>query len=187
MFNSFHFSGQNKDEEVLYVIHRHWFNIIINFIPIFFMTLLLLGSHLFLPTLLPEFTVGLAGQLFMFIESIFAMIIWVLLFLIWIDYYFDVWIITTKRVVDIEQKGLFSRKVSEARYDKIQDITTEVKGIIPTILNYGNVLIQTAAEKEKFVFTQIADPYGIKDMLMHLQKEHEQDQNEELHQIFHEK
>lgn len=185
IFTSFHFDGQNPDEEVLHVIHRHWFNIIVNFIPIFLMILILLASHLLLPVFFPVLKLGTSGQLFLFIESIFAMIIWVLLFLIWIDYYFDVWIITTKRVVDIEQKGLFSREVSEVRYDKIQDISTEVRGIIPTILDYGNVLIQTAAEKEKFVFMQVADPYQIKDILMHLQKEHEQDKNNELHELIH--
>lgn len=172
MFNSFHFSGQSDDEDVLYVVHRHWFNILQNFLSIILMVPLLFISYIFLPLLFPDLNTGIPHQLFLFASSIFAMLIWVLFFLVWIDYYFDVWIITTKRIVDIEQKGLFSREVSEVRYAKIQDISTEVLGVLPTFLNYGNVLIQTAAEKEKFVFMQIPDPYRIKDIIMQLQKTH---------------
>jgi len=99
------------------------------------------------------------------------MFIWIFFFLIWIDYYFDVWIITNLRIVNIEQKGLFNRSVSEMDFGRIQDVTAEVIGIIPTFFNYGDVFIQTAAETERFLFRQVPDPYHIKDVLMQLQKQ----------------
>lgn len=101
------------------------------------------------------------------------MLIWIISFLIWIDYYLDVWIITDKRIVNIEQKGLFSRFISELELEKIQDISTDVRGVIPTFLNYGDLQVQTAAEKEKFLFHNIPDPYSVKDMIMKLQKKQE--------------
>lgn len=168
----FHFDGQNADEEVLFVIHRHWLNILISFLPVILMTLFLFFGSAYLPAVFPGMNDGEIGKIFSLGKNVFAMIIWALVFLIWIDYYFDVWIITTKRIVDIQQKGLFSRRVSEARYNKIQDVSTEVSGILQTFLNYGNVLVQTAAEKEKFAFMQVPDPYGIKNILMKMQKEH---------------
>jgi uncharacterized membrane protein YdbT with pleckstrin-like domain len=105
------------------------------------------------------------------------MFIWITFFLIWIDYYFDVWIITDRRVVNIEQKGLFNRQVSELELLRIQDITTEVTGVIPTILNYGDVFIQTAGENPRFIFRQVSDPYGIKDTLMNLQKKRSREES----------
>lgn len=173
IFTSFHFDGQTNDEEVLSVIHRHWLNILASFVPVIAMSFLLFFGSSYMPELFPSLRQGEGLKLFSLGKNVFAMIIWALTFLIWIDYYFDVWIITTKRIVDIEQKGLFSRKVSEAKYDKIQDVSTEVSGILQTFLNYGNVMIQTAAEKEKFAFTQVPNPYGIKDTIMKLQKSHE--------------
>lgn len=144
------------------------------------MVLLLFVSYFYLPFLFPIFQSDAYNSLFMFLENLFAMIVWILFFLVWIDYYFDVWIVTNKRVVNVEQKGLFSREVSELEFEKIQDVTTEVLGIIPTFLNYGNVCIQTAGEKEHFTFADVADPYRIKDLIMNLQKELQRKERSDL-------
>jgi uncharacterized membrane protein YdbT with pleckstrin-like domain len=72
--------------------------------------------------------------------------------------------------VNIEQKGLFVRHISELNFSRIQDVTAEVEGILPTVLNYGDVLVQTAGEESRFIFRQVADPYQVKDMVMKLSK-----------------
>jgi hypothetical protein len=55
-----------------------------------------------------------------------------------------------------------------------------VKGVIPTFLNYGHVFIQTAAEKARFVFRNIPDPYHTKDLLMALQKKQEREEASDI-------
>ena len=117
---------------------------------------------------------------------LFALITWIFFFLLWIDYYFDVWIITNKRVVNVEQKGLFNREVSELELERIQDITTDVKGVIPTFLNYGDVYVQTAGKTERFDFADVPDPYGIKDIIMNLQKAKHLEENNELGEVIRE-
>lgn len=172
-FTEFHFKGQKINEEILLVVHRHWFDILTQFLLIFMMALLLIGSIFFIPLFLPDFEEVFGMGLFYFLQNSFLAFTWMLFFIIWIDYYFDVWIVTNERIVNIEQKGLFSRGVSELELENIQDITVEVKGIIPTFLNYGNLYVQTAAEKERFVFRNVPDPYAIKDLVMNLQKSYE--------------
>lgn len=108
-----------------------------------------------------------------FLRNLFFIFTWITFFIIWIDYYFDVWIVTDRRIINIEQKGFFSRIVSELELDNIQDITTDVKGVVPTFLNYGNLYVQTAAEKERFVFRHIPNPYEVKDVIMKVQKKSE--------------
>jgi hypothetical protein len=98
------------------------------------------------------------------------MIFWLILFVVWIDYYLDVWIVTTKRIVNIEQVGLFNRQISELEHSKIQDVTSEVKGFLPTFFQYGYVYVQTAAEKARFTFKQIPDPVWVRNIIMQLQK-----------------
>ena len=177
---NYHFSGQKEGEEILLIVRRHWFNIVQNLFSIFVMMIFLIGSFLFIPFLFPIFTTPAFNGVFLFLENIFAMAVWILFFLVWIDYYFDVWIITNKRVVNVEQKGLFSRDVSELELEKIQDVTTEVLGIIPTFLNYGNIYIQTAGKTERFVFADVPDPYAIKDLIMNLQKKEETEEKQDL-------
>jgi uncharacterized membrane protein YdbT with pleckstrin-like domain len=177
---NYHFSGQKESEEVIVVLHRHWFNILQNFFSIIAMFFILLGGYILLPTFFSELQEKPFNVLFAFLENSGFMIIFVLFFLVWIDYYFDIWIITTERVVNVEQKGLFNREVSELNLEKIQDITTEVRGIIPTFLNYGDVFIQTAGEKERFVLADIPNPYRIKDIVMSLQRTEEEKEKTDL-------
>lgn len=185
-FNLFHFKGQKDGEEVIAVIHRHWFNIFQHFVMIFFMLLALVGSYALLPALFPILTSDDFNSIFLFLENLFAMLTFIMFFMIWIDYYFDVWIVTNRRVINIEQKGLFSRDVSEVELDKIQDVTTEVTGVIPTFINFGDVQIQTAGTQEKFLFRNVPDPYRTKDLLMRLQREQKHNETEELRDIMHE-
>ena len=42
----------------------------------------------------------------------------------------------------------------------------EVRGLIPTFLDYGNLEIQTAGAEAKFMFEQIPHPNKVKDIIM---------------------
>ena len=179
-FNNYHFKGQKKGEEILLVVHRHWFDVLIQFIVIFLMLVLLLSSFIFVPIFSSSLNRVLDPPLFYFLQDSFLLFIWLLFFIIWIDYIFDVWIVTNERVVNIEQKGLFFRDISELELENVQDITVEVMGIIPTFLNYGNLYIQTAAEKARFIFKHVPDPYAIKDLIMNLQKNYEKQEAHNL-------
>lgn len=172
-FGKFHFQGQKEGEVILMVLHRHWFNIFTQMLLVLALIVILILSAIYLPALFPNIILLSGGNIFIFFEVSWAMFIWILFFILWIDYYFDVWIVTNKRVVDIDQRGLFVRNVSELELERIQDITTEVKGVIPTFFNYGDVFIQTAAEKERFIFQSVPDPYKVKDLIMNLQEKME--------------
>lgn len=87
---------------------------------------------------------------------------WLLMLNNFVDYYLDVWIVTNERIIDSEQKQLFSRVIAEHKISKIQDVATEVHGILPTFLNYGDVFIQTAAETKRFIFKQVPNPLEVK-------------------------
>lgn len=104
--------------------------------------------------------------------SIYYLFIWLFLYNQFIDYYLDVWVVTNKRVINIEQENLFARTISIKELYKLQDVTSEVEGIFPTFLKYGNVYIQTAGEKERFVFEQVPNASKIAERVIELvQKE----------------
>jgi hypothetical protein len=160
------FKEQHAGEQVIRIIRRHWFNILIQFFVVIVATLAIFGSWMFILFLYPEILKNIGSQTISFIETTALLFVWFYAFLIWINYYFDVWIITNERIVNIEQKGLFLREASDLEFSKIQDVTTEVIGLIPTVLNYGDVYVQTAGEVERFKFRQVPDPYGIKSLIM---------------------
>lgn len=104
----------------------------------------------------------LAGALYM----AWVLFIWINVAIVATNIYLDVLVITNKRIVDIEQKSLFARTVSTVRFDRIQDITVEVHGLIPTMLHFGTLRIQTAGEEREFVIKNIHNPYAVKDFII---------------------
>ncbi len=179
-FSRHHFQGQHENEQVLRVIHRHWFNIVIHLSIVFALAFVLIGSLGFMPILFPDIVDTGSERFFLFIQDTLFLLLWLYGFLVWIDYYFDVWIVTNERIVNIEQKGLFARSISELRFSRVQDVTSSVSGLIPTMLNFGDVYVQTAAEQERFIFRQVGDPFAIKDEVMRLSREATRDDMRDL-------
>lgn len=80
-------------------------------------------------------------------------------------WYFNVFFITTRRVIDVDFFNLIDRRVSDAEIEKIQDVTYSTGGAIGTTLNYGDVLIQTASEIQQISFEKVPNPEKVADIL----------------------
>lgn len=102
------------------------------------------------------------------LASIYFLGIWIFYFSEFMDYYLDISIITNDRILDIEQKGLFGRSISELDLTRVQDVHSEIKGIVPTLLNYGVVEVQTAATEENFIFEQVPHPHLVRQRILEM-------------------
>jgi hypothetical protein len=162
------FPGQEKGEKIIMVLRRHPFVFLIRTI----MYVLFLGLPILINGFLKnytdlEFNETLNASLGL-IASLYYVLIITLFYRSWLDHYLDMWVVTSERIVDIEQTGLFSRNIASQKLYRIQDVSADVKGIIPTFLHYGNVMIQTAGTKSNFEFKQIPNPYDVTKKLMNL-------------------
>jgi len=74
----------------------------------------------------------------------------------------DVYILTDDRLIDIEKRPLFGKEERrEASLDRVQDANLVVPGFWATVLNYGNVDIETAGAEGQFTFTHVAAPRDV--------------------------
>ena len=109
-----------------------------------------------------------------------AILVWYLLvaayvlesFLFW---FFNVYIVTTERVVDVDFYNLIYKKVSDADLTKIQDVSYNMGGVLRTLLNYGDVDIQTAGELPNFDFAAVPRPDRVAKILQDLRQEEERE------------
>ncbi|EKD49467.1 MAG: hypothetical protein ACD_63C00135G0003 [uncultured bacterium] len=88
----------------------------------------------------------------------------------WFTWYFNITVVTSQRIVDIEQKGFFNRVVREAIYDRISEVTFAVKGIFATMFNYGHVNVFIKDSKKPLVVDFVASPEIIKDKLLKIRE-----------------
>ncbi|MFH1620654.1 MAG: PH domain-containing protein [Patescibacteria group bacterium] len=127
---------QMKDEErVKSITRRH----ILTLLPPLFLSVLLIVAPFFL--LFPLFAWGVFGVILFFVSVLIGIIIAVRALLMWDS---DVLIVTNFRIIDVDQKGLLARTVSEASLSSVQDVSWSRQGLIQTIFKIGTVTVQTA-------------------------------------------
>lgn len=158
------------DEEILRSVRRHWFYLVVTGLPLLFLAI---APFIFVTLSLEffyEFTLRVIGP-FVF-QSIFMYASWLLcifmiLTAVWTDYYLDIWCITNKRIIKIDQVALFRRKTGSFRLERMQDVNVEVNGILATLLDYGTVHVQTAsADLEEFKAIFLPNPQEIKSIIL---------------------
>lgn len=157
----------HPEEKVLAVERRHWLPITLESLSLVLAALapilLLVGAE-FLPQ-----EAGIAVEeyraLAWFLYTVWLIGIWLTFAIMISDYYLDVLVVTTKRLIDIEQKGLFARDLAEIHLNHIEDIRVEVSGLIPSYFNYGDLHVQSAAESREFSLKNIHDPHRVKDII----------------------
>jgi len=150
----------HENEKIIAKVRKHWFVI---FTEGLFLLFLVLAPIFFF--LLSGNKGGAITPFFVLLYLAWLLAVWIIFFVLWTDFYLDVLLITDSRVVDIEQIGLFARDMAELRYENIQDIRVEIGGIIATLLNFGNLHIQTAGVQKEFVIKHIPHPDQVKDLI----------------------
>jgi len=151
------FETQHAEEQVIIFMRQHF---ILNF-PWIGATILLLLAPFFiipfvwsfieLPFAIPA-NYSFVGLLFWYLATFgYAL-------LNFIRWYYNIYIVTTERIIDIDFLQLLYKKFSEAKLGNIEDVTYTMGGFFATVFNYGNIYIQTAAETTQFEFTNIPRP-----------------------------
>jgi uncharacterized membrane protein YdbT with pleckstrin-like domain len=161
------------DEKVVLKLRRHILIFVGQGLMVGALALVPFGSGWLVAQIRPEYLTGTVSRtLLLLLASAYYLNIWLFALAVFADYYLDAWIVTDQRILDIKQQGLFARTMAELELDRIQDITSDIKGIVPSIFNYGNVHIQTAGEQERFLFEQVPDAHRVRQQLMDLVEKH---------------
>jgi uncharacterized membrane protein YdbT with pleckstrin-like domain len=152
-----HFETQETEEEILIFLREHpivnvgWITmaIILILLPLTLIPLLM-NDLLFLKNLPPGYYVVLP---FLWYLGIFGYI-----FTNFMQWYFNVYIVTNKRVVDIDWYNLLYKKLASAQLEKIQDVNYLQGGLVESFFDYGSIHIQTAGTEPNFDFEHIPQP-----------------------------
>lgn len=100
------------------------------------------------------------------VAALAASAVWLLFwvanaYLLWFRYRNDMWIVTNQRVVDSVKRHWFHHRMASTDLVDVEDIAIHRAGVLQTVLNFGNVQLQTAGVQANFVLTGIPDPAGV--------------------------
>jgi len=148
---AFRFQTQGDNEVVVLVVRAHPLTQIGWLINSLFILIFLIALDYFFSMYLTPFQ-----SLFAFVFSIMivAGYVWFNI----LSWFFNVGIVTNERVIDIDFHSVIYKEITDARLDKIQDITEKAGGFSESLFDYGNLLIQTAGGEQNIVFDDIPHP-----------------------------
>lgn len=127
------FPGQHEDEEVLMVFRQH---------PLVMRKELVIGLLIMLVAVLPLLFWPLS-PVAMKVAIFLPLAVIPYWFYRWLGWYYSVYIVSSERIVEVKQKGLFNRKVTEFGLDKVQNINYHIKGLQAVMFKFGDITIQT--------------------------------------------
>lgn len=161
----------DTDERILLVVRKHWFILLRDTIVPVLLFIVPVGlffwadNSIYSGRIIPSFPHR--GATVLFLISLWGLVTWLMLFLLWTDYYLDMWTITNRRIIAIDQRGLFRRAVASFRYERLQDINIEINGFIATMLDFGELHAQTAsAYRDAFEIKGIPNPRAVKALIL---------------------
>lgn len=118
------------------------------------------------------FPLLLAGPILFPLAALFGSVYYLSLVIFFysyfIDFYLDLLVVTNDRLIDIEQRGLFSRTISEVDLYQVQDVTSEVNGLFPSLFRYGQLTVQTAGPVGHFVVRDVPNPNALRRAILDL-------------------
>lgn len=161
------FESQEKGEDIIFLLRRHWVTnmgwlaavAFMVWLPLILGILVRSGMTVFDPV--PVNLRLMAGMVWYLLTIGFALESF-------LNWYFNVYIVTDRRVIDIDFFGLSYRNVSETPIENVEDVTYRLGGPLQSFFNFGDINIQTAAEQREFEFECVPNPALVHDKLTDL-------------------
>ncbi len=166
------FETQDSQEKIILLLRQHP---VVNLGWLLIFSLMLVAPSFL--SLVPDW--GLLPLRF----QLMTLLLWYLLTIAFglekfLDWFFNVYIVTDERVVDIDFNGLLYRDLSVVKIGNIEEVNFTQIGSFSAVFDYGNVMIQTAAEQRQLTFDRVPHPGKVTEILFQLMEEEEQEQLE---------
>jgi signal transduction histidine kinase len=182
------------DEKILLKLRKHWIILARDTGATFILAVLpfVLFSIIGLTVSAP-FNLSSLIPFAAFVGSLWLLLTWLTLMVLWTNYYLDLWIVTDRRIISVDQINLFNRKVTSLALDSIQEITVRTENPLEAIFHYGTIEIETAGPDDiDSMMEGIPNPEKMRNVILEqanmFQKLLEANQSQEqlLHTVSHE-
>jgi len=167
------FLPDHENEKIVIFARRHFASMLgaIVIVLVMFLTPIIL----WLAVKMSNFTIFPEGSLpFLIIGvSIYYLIVVTYAFTEWVSYYYSYLAVTENDIIDINQRGIFNRHITEVSLLRVQDVSAQIKGFIPTFFSYGDVIAESAGENTRtYVIDNIPKPMEVANKILDMHNEH---------------
>jgi hypothetical protein len=86
---------------------------------------------------------ALIAALAQYLGTLWLLVAWIAVFVFWTEYYLDVWVITDRRIFNLQQIGLFHREAHSCELEDVQEVVVKTDNFLQTLFHYGTVQTTT--------------------------------------------
>lgn len=86
-------------------------------------------------------------------------------------WYHNVFVVTTERIIDFDQRGFFEHVVSQSSFEKIQDVSVHMHGALQTTFRFGDVNLKTGWGSVDLCVPNVYRPHRLQRILLETQDE----------------
>jgi len=159
-------------EVVKKVLKRHW----MAFASLFFYTLWIIF------VVLVVYWIMWFSAWANFIVSILLLVSLLFLYIEWLNNELDMYVITNKRIIGIDQVSFLNRTISECSLADVQEVNSKTKWVLANIFDYGSVTIQTAWNASNFHMAIVPKPMQSARQILNIVEELKKDKPNESFQ-----
>lgn len=161
---NYRFEGQDADETILLLLRAHPITNLKWIIP----GVLLFFAPFFMPRLFSVINFNIVfpesyGVVFIIIN---LSLILTIVFEGFLNWYFNVYIVTQKNIIDVDFHSILFKNIDVAPLRNIEDTSSSMGGILSSIFNYGDVYIQTAGNTKNIDLHSISKPHHVADFIL---------------------
>lgn len=162
------FAGREVDEEVVLLLRAHvitnvpWIVVMI----IALLLPLIIGPLLISFNVLPSLALGTGIVLSLF----WYLGVFTYAFLNFLYWFFNVYIVTNERLVDVDWYSVVNRDMKFADLTSIQDVTAGQFGVLAGIFDFGDVKIETAGTEPNIIFAKVPHPQIVSKKIQELRE-----------------
>ena len=161
------FAGLKPGERTICLIRKHWSAYVINLVLavsvslgiVAALTILLLDSGTFSTSTAQSVTTITSAAL---LSSLFLMLYG------FVDQYLDVLIITSERILVVNQNGLFQREAEEIHLHDLIGVRSTTNGVLAHYLRYGRLIIKNGEDNREIVVNDIPRVSDVSKLILEL-------------------
>ncbi len=173
---NFKFESQEKGETIYFILRKHpvvnvWWIVLSIFFSIAPIITYIYKDTSIVPV---ELLIVIPKHYWMILIILWYMIVIFFTFEAFLLWYFNIYIITDARVIDIDFHGLWKKRISEASLGNVEDASYSTNSMLHIVFDYGDISMQTAAEQPEFEFKSIPKPGLVHDILTNLAEAYKQ-------------
>lgn len=164
------FADQEEGEQIELFLRQHW----ITNVPWLLTTIFLIFLPIGLDYLNKVMGLVQISQIPLEVQ-LSGWILWYMLVTAYVlgkmlGWYFNIYIVTNLHLVDINFHNLLNRDITEVRLDDVESAKAQVKGVLGALFNFGDLIIETAAERQQIHFGLVPKPDFVKERIQDLQE-----------------